>query len=107
MWDNLWILLALAAGTLITRFLPFLLFPTGKKMPEFIEYLGRKLPYASMGLLVVYCLKGVHITTDSHGIPEFAAVALTAALQIWKKNVLLSIAVGTVFYMLLIQNVFL
>lgn len=107
MSDNIWILSALAAGTLITRFLPFLLFPAEKKTPEFIEYLGKKLPYASMGLLVVYCLKGVHITTGSHGIPEFAAVILTAVLQIWKKNVLLSISVGTVFYMLLVQNVFL
>lgn len=106
MSNNLWILFALAAGTLITRFLPFLLFPQGKKTPDFIEYLGNKLPYASMGLLVVYCLKGVHITTGSHGIPEFLAVALTAGLQIWKKNVLLSISVGTIFYMVLIQMVF-
>lgn len=107
MSDNLWILLALAAGTLITRFLPFLLFPNKEKTPEFIEYLGKKLPYASMGLLVIYCLKGVHITGASHGIPEFAAVALTAVLQIWRKNVLLSISVGTCFYMVLVQNVFL
>ncbi len=104
MSNNLWILLALAAGTLITRFLPFLLFPPERKTPEFIGYLSQKLPYASMGLLVVYCLKGVHITTGSHGIPEFAAASLTALLHIWKRNVLLSISGGTIFYMLLIQR---
>ncbi|MDD3220675.1 MAG: branched-chain amino acid transporter permease [Lachnospiraceae bacterium] len=106
MANNMWILLALVAGTLITRFLPFLVFPAGKETPRFIEYLGQKLPYASMGLLVVYCLKGVHVTTGSHGIPELIAVAVTAGLQVWRKNVLLSISVGTIIYMLLIQLVF-
>lgn len=100
-------LTALAAGTILTRFLPFLLFPTAEKTPPFVTWLGEKLPYASMGLLVVYCLKDISITTGSHGIPECAAVALTAILQVWKKNVLLSIGVGTVCYMLLVQFVFL
>lgn len=106
MSTNMWILLALVAGTLITRFLPFLVFPAGKKTPRFVEYLGAKLPYASMGLLVVYCLKGVHISSGSHGIPELIAVAITAGLQVWRKNVLLSISAGTVVYMLLVQVVF-
>lgn len=100
-------LTALAAGTILTRFLPFLLFPTAEKTPPFVTWLGEKLPYASMGLLVVYCLKDISSTTGSHGIPECAAVALTAILQVWKKNVLLSIGVGTVCYMLLVQFVFL
>ena len=92
-------LTALAAGTILTRFLPFLLFPTAESFPT--------PAWASMGLLVVYCLKDISITTGSHGIPECAAVALTAILQVWKKNVLLSIGVGTVCYMLLVQFVFL
>lgn len=100
------IIAMLAAGTLLTRFLPFLLFPAGKKTPELVEYLGKKLPYASVGLLVVYCLKGVQLGGGTHGIPELSAVALTAVLHAWKKNVLLSIGVGTVFYMLLVQRVF-
>lgn len=106
MTNNMWILLALVLGTLITRFLPFVVFPTGKKTPRFVEYLGQKLPYASMGLLVIYCLKDVHVTTGSHGIPELIAVIVTAGFQVWKKNVLLSISVGTVLYMLLVQVVF-
>lgn len=106
MTNNMWILIALVVGTAITRFLPFVLFPAGKKTPAFVEYLGKKLPYASMGLLVVYCLKGVHVTTGTHGIPELLAVVVTAGLQIWRKNVLLSIGIGTVLYMLLVQVVF-
>lgn len=107
MFDHLWILLALAAGTMITRFLPFFLFPTAEKTPAFITCLGKKLPYASIGLLIVYCLKDVQISADSHGIPEFTAAALTAALQVWKKNTMLSISAGTLCYMLLVQHVFL
>lgn len=106
MMSKMWILLALAFGTLITRFLPFVFFPEGKKTPKFIEYLGEKLPYASMGLLVVYCLKGVDITTGTHGISEFIAIFITALLQALKKNVLLSISVGTVTYMILVQVFF-
>lgn len=106
MTNSLWILLALVAGTLITRFLPFFVFPAGKETPKFVDYLGQKLPYASMGLLVVYCLKGVHVATGTHGIPELIAVVVTAGLQVWRKNVLLSISVGTIVYMVLIQVVF-
>lgn len=104
--NYIWILLALVAGTLLTRFIPFILFPAGKETPKFVEYLGTKLPYASMGLLVVYCLKGVHVTTGSHGIPELIAIVITAGLQVWRKNVLISITAGTVVYMLLVQLVF-
>lgn len=97
---------ALAAGTLITRFLPFLLFPQGKEMPKYVEYLGRTLPYATMGLLVVYCLKGISVSTSPFGIPELLAVLVVIHLHIWKKNSLLSIGAGTVFYMVLVQMVF-
>lgn len=102
----LWIVIAMAAGTVITRFLPFLLFPQGKKMPEYVEYLGKTLPYATMGLLVVYCLKGVKLSAWPFGLPEFIASAAVAALHVWKKNSLLSIGVGTVLYMVLVQAVF-
>lgn len=102
----LWIVAAMAAGTLITRFLPFLLFPQGKEMPRYVEYLGHTLPYATMGLLVVYCLKGVNVFSWPFGLPEFIASAAVAVLHVWKKNSLLSIGAGTVLYMVLIQVVF-
>ncbi len=99
------IVAALAAATLITRFLPFFLFPAGKEQPQFIRYLGKTLPYASMGLLVVYCLKNVEWTSSPFGLPESAAVLCVAGLQHWKHNVLLSIGGGTVIYMVLVQAV--
>lgn len=100
------VLAALMAGTVITRFLPFVLFPKGKETPRYVEYLGRTLPYATMGLLVVYCLKGISLTESPFGLPEFIAVAAVAALHVWKKNSLLSIGTGTVIYMVLVQAVF-
>ena len=99
-------ILAVAAGTMLTRFLPFLLFPAGKPTPKYIQYLGRVLPAAVFGMLVVYCLKNVQILSGSHGLPDAIAIAVVAALHLWKKNTLLSIAVGTVCYMLLVQVVF-
>lgn len=100
------IVAAMVLGTMLTRFLPFLLFPAGKKTPRFVEYLGKTLPFATMALLVVYCLRGIHLTQAPHGLPELLAVALIAALHWWKENSLLSIGVGTVFYMFLVQVVF-
>ena len=93
-------------GTIITRFLPFLLFPDSKPVPKVVEYLGRTLPAAMMGLLVVYCLRNVDIVAAPHGIPELIALAAVTALHLWKRNVLLSIGVGTVLYMVLVQAVF-
>lgn len=95
-----------AAGTLLTRFLPFLLFPENKETPEFIKYLGQVLPYAVIGLLVVYCLKDIHVFSGSHGIPELISVAFIVGIHCWKKNVLLSIGGGTLLYMALVQFVF-
>ena len=99
-------ILVVAAGTVLTRALPFLLFPPGKPTPKYIQYLGKVLPAAVFGMLVVYCLKNVQILSGSHGLPEAIAIAVVAALHLWKKNTLLSIAVGTVCYMLLVQLVF-
>ena len=100
------IILAVTIGTQITRWLPFWLFPVNKEPPAVVTYLGRVLPAAMMGLLVVCCLKGVDWRAGSHGIPEVICVAVVAALHKWKGNVLLSIAGGTVLYMMLAQAVF-
>ena len=100
------IILAVAAGVQLTRWLPFWLFPEKKEPPAIVTYLGRVLPAATMGLLVVYCLKGVSWACAPHGIPELLSVAVVAALHHWKGNVLLSIAGGTVLYMVLVQMVF-
>ncbi len=93
-------------GTMLTRFLPFLIFGRGQKTPKYIEYLGRVLPLAVFALLVVYCLKDVNVLLGSHGIPEAIAILVVVALHLWKKQMLLSIAGGTVCYMLLVQLVF-
>ena len=93
-------------GTVLTRFLPFLLFPAGKPTPKYIQYLGKVLPGAVFGMLVVYSLKGVSLLTGSHGIPELISIVLVVALHLWKRQMLLSIAGGTVCYMLLVQLVF-
>ena len=93
-------------GTMLTRFLPFLLFPAGKPTPKYIQYLGKALPAAVFGLLVVYCLKDVRLLTGSHGLPELIAILVVIGLHLWKRQMLLSIAGGTVCYMLLVQFVF-
>ena len=93
-------------GTMTTRFLPFLIFPAGKPTPKNIQYLGKVLPAAVFGLLVVYSLKNVSILTGSHGIPELISIVLVVVLHLWKRQMLLSIAGGTVCYMLLVQLVF-
>lgn len=100
------IIVMLMAGTLITRFLPFLLFPPGKEIPGFVIYLGKTLPYAAIGMLVVYCLRGISMTAVSHSVPQLIAVAVIIALHKWKHNSLLSIGAGTVIYMVLVQMVF-
>ena len=93
-------------GTALTRFLPFLVFPAGKPTPKYIQYLGKVLPSAVFGLLVVYCLRNVNVLTGTHGLPEAISVAVVAGLHLWKKQMLLPIAGGTVCYMLLVQMVF-
>lgn len=93
-------------ATMLTRFLPFLVFPEGKPTPKYIRYLGKVLPAAVFGLLIVYSLKNVSIFSGSHGIPEFLSIVLVVALHLWKRQMLLSIAGGTVCYMLLVQMVF-
>lgn len=97
---------AVALGTAVTRFLPFLIFPAGKPTPKYVQYLGKVLPAAVFGLLVIYCLKDVSIFTGNHGIPELISIIFVVLLHVWKRQMLLSIAGGTVCYMLLVQVVF-
>ena len=96
----------IAVVTMFTRFLPFLIFRSDKKTPKFVLYLSRFLPAAIIGMLVVYCLKGVMPLSGNHGIPELAAVLLTVGLHKWKHNTLLSVLGGTICYMIFIQCVF-
>ena len=95
----------IAAVTIALRFAPFLLL-RGRETPKFIAYLGRVLPYAIMGMLVVYCLRGVTFTTVSNWIPQAISVAAVVGLHLWKRNTLLSIIAGTALYMVLVQVVF-
>ena len=96
---------AVAAGTALTRFLPFWLFPEKKQIPPVVTYLGAALPPAMMGLLVVYCLKSVDFSTAPHALPEVLAITAIIFLHTWKRNVLLSIAGGTAVYMTLLRMI--
>lgn len=93
-------------GTILTRFLPFLIFPAGKTTPKYVRFLGKVLPSAVFGLLIVYCLKNLSMITAPYGIPEAIAIAVVIALHLWKKQILLSVAGGTAVYMVLVQLVF-
>jgi branched-subunit amino acid transport protein AzlD len=104
---ELWLtIFLLTLGILITRVAPFLLFPAGKPTPSYVRYLGSVLPSAMFGLLVIYCMKNVSLFSGSHGIPELIALVTVIVLHLWKRKMLLSIAGGTVCYMLLVQLVF-
>lgn len=100
------IIAVIAGVTFLLRAMPFVLFPHGKTPPKYITYLGQVLPYAMIAMLIVYCLKDVSFTGASHGLPELLAIGVVSALHLWKRNTMLSISVGTVAYMLLIQKVF-
>lgn len=106
---NLHSALMIAVISLVTaalRFLPFLIFGENRKTPPLISYLGQVLPYAIMGMLVIYCLKGVSFAAFPFGLPEIIGCVVVTLLHIWKRNTLLSISGGTVCYMLLVQLVF-
>lgn len=92
-----------AAATILTRALPFIAFPAGRQTPAYIQYLGRVLPGAVFGLLVVYCLREVDVFTGTHGLPEALGVLVAGGTYLWKRNMLLSIALSTVLYMLIVN----
>ena len=100
------VILTVALTTFATRVVPFLIFPKGKEIPAVIQYLGKVLTPAVIGMRVVYCLKATPVMKAPHGLPEAIAVAVTAGLHVWKRNNLLSIGAGTILYMVLIQAVF-
>jgi branched-subunit amino acid transport protein AzlD len=107
--NELHAVLTIVAAALVTaglRFAPFLIFSEKRQTPPMVVYLGKVLPYAIMGMLVVYCLKDVKLTAAPFGIPEAIGCAIVTALHLWKRNTLLSIGVGTVCYMLMVQLVF-
>ena len=89
-----------------TRWLPFWVFPANRPIPEYIRYLGKVLPAAMFGMLVVYCYKNLDVLSGYHGLPDFLAGVLVLILHFWRKNMFLSIAAGTIFYMILVQRVF-
>ena len=93
-------------GTVATRFLPFILFPAKKPTPKYVRFLGSALPSAALGLLVIYAYKDVQLLGGSHGVPELIATLVIVALHLWKRQMLVSIAGGTIVYMLLVQMVF-
>lgn len=100
------IIVVVAICTLLTRALPFMVFGGKREVPAVIRYLGKVLSPAIMAILVVYCLKSVKIFSGSHGLPELIASSVVVLLHLWKKNTLLSIGVGTICYMILVQVVF-
>lgn len=99
-------ILFVVIGTMTTRFLPFIIFPESKTPPKIVTYLGTVLPYAVIGLLVVYCLKDA-VFSEYHALPELIAIAAVVIIHKWKKNTLLSISTGTILYMILVQKLFL
>lgn len=105
-WETFVMVAAMALGIMATRFLPFLLFSRKDRIPDTVSYLGSALPHAAMAMLLVYCLKDVKPLASPHGLPEALALAFTAGLELWRRNILLSIAGGTIGYMLLVQKIF-
>lgn len=101
---QIWVMIGLITiGTMITRFLPFIIFPESKEPPKFVLFLSNCLPAATMGLLVVYCLKNVNLFGGQYGIPEAISIIGIVVVHKWKNNVLLSILGGTALYVLLIH----
>jgi len=98
-----WTVMIVAAVTLMTRAISFLLFPAGKQAPAFITWMARQLPRAVMAMLVIYCLKDVELTSAPYGIPALLGVGVTAALHLWKRQMMISIVGGTAVYMVLIR----
>ncbi|AQR94879.1 branched-chain amino acid transporter permease [Clostridium saccharoperbutylacetonicum] len=100
------IIMVVILGTMITRFLPFLIFSSDRPTPKYVQYLGKMLPSAALGMLVIYCLKDVSLLSGNHAIPELISILVVTLLHLWKRQMLISIAGGTIVYMLLVQIIF-
>ena len=101
---ELGIILTMAAVTALLRFTPFIVFR--RRTPPYIAYLGRVLPPALIGMLVIYCFKDVSFSAAPHGLPELISALCIVALHVWKRSSLVSILGGTAIYMILVQVVF-
>lgn len=100
------LVLVMAVVSFLLRAFPFMLFSGKKETPKFVLYLGKVLPYAIIGMLVVYCVKDISFAALGSFLPYIIAGAVVVALHIWKRNTLLSIIAGTLSYMALVQFVF-
>ena len=100
------VMLVMGGCVLLTRILPVIIFGRSERVPEFILYLGKVIPYTAMGLLIVYCLRDVSILGGTHGLPELIAMAVVVASYLWKRNTIVSVVLGTAVYMVLLQMVF-
>ena len=100
------VILIAAGATILTRFLPYLIIPEGRRIPEFVRYLGKFLPPAVFGFLVVYCFRNVDFAGPGHGLPELIAAAVTAVLYFWRHGMVVPMLGGTACYMILVQCVF-
>ena len=100
------VIIVMGLAVLATRIVPVLIFGRGEKVPEFILYLGRVVPYTAMGLLIVYCLRDVPVFESPHGLPELISLAVVTLTYLWKRNTILSVVIGTALYMFLVQSVF-
>lgn len=105
-WTSIGIVAAMAGVTALTRYAPFIFFGHGKEPAKWIVYLGKVLPPALMSVLIIYCLKDVNFLGGGHGIPEILCIGVAMGLHVWKGNVLLSLGVSTVLYMVLVQTIF-
>ena len=94
-----------ALTTIFTRIISFLIFPPGKQAPPFILFIGKALPASVMGMLMVYTFKDTVVLSYPYGIPEIVAFLVTALLHLLKRKMLISIAAGTITYMLIVQNI--
>ena len=96
-------ILTISVCTIASRVLPFALFPSKKSTPRFVQFLGKYLASAVFGMLVVYCLKDVTFLSGNHGVPQLLGILACILLHLWRNNMLLTIAGGTLFYMLLVH----
>lgn len=104
--ESLVVILVTGLTVFCTRLIPFIFFPPGKEIPPTVQYLGKALPPAVIGMLIIYCLKSVSVFSFPFGVPEMISILVVVVLHVWKRSNLLSIGVGTVLYMVLVQTVF-